>query len=213
MVATLPQACLAWLPLLLAGLAGCGHPEPGPAGRREAEVVRPVGRAQAMALQLGLRSELMQALEAGGPSAAVRVCRDRAEALARELGAASLPPVELKRVTRKPRVPANAPDPWEARALDWFEGELAQGGPLPEDWVQRISGPAGLRYRYYQPIVAGPPCLTCHGSREDIPDTVRGVLATLYPDDLATGYREGELRGLVRVEIRAEDLPQLKETP
>jgi hypothetical protein len=213
MAATLPPICLATLLALLSGLSGCGHPEPGPAGTREARLVRPLGRARAMALQQRLRAELMEALEAGGPAGAVRVCRDRAETLTRVLGESARPPAKLKRVTRKPRVPAHAPDEWEAQALDWFEGELADGGQLPEDWVQRLSGPGGLRYRYYQPIIVGPPCLTCHGPAKELPDTVRAVLATLYPDDQATGYRAGDLRGLVRVEIRAEDLPHLKETP
>lgn len=174
--------------------------------------MKPLGRERAHQLQHRLRGELLAALEAGGPAGAVRVCRERAERLARDVGEGGQPTVELKRVTRKPRVPAHAPDKWESQALEWFETRLAQDGRLPEDWVQRLSE-GGLRYRYYQPIVMGPPCLTCHGTPEQLPDTVKGTLAALYPEDRATGYREGELRGLLRVEIRAEDLPNIKETP
>jgi len=164
-------------------------------------LVRPVGHALAQALQHGLRAELLGALEAGGPAGAVRVCSVRAQQLAQELGAAASPPAELRRVSRRARNPLDAPDEWDLQALELFEGAERDSGHLPEDWVLRLERAGELRYRYYTPIVTGAPCLACHG--ETLSDTVRAVLATLYPQDPATGYREGELRGLVRVELDA----------
>ena len=40
-------------------------------------------------------------------------------------------------------------------------------------------------------------CLTCHGSNIVAP--IQEKLTELYPDDKATGYKEGEVRGAVVV--------------
>jgi hypothetical protein len=48
-------------------------------------------------------------------------------------------------------------------------------------------------------IGVAPQCLVCHGSAEQIPETVRAELQTLYPHDRATGYKPGDLRGAVSI--------------
>ena len=47
-----------------------------------------------------------------------------------------------------------------------------------------------------------PLCLKCHGQpeREIAPSTME-VLRRLYPEDRATGFRLGELRGMWRVDL------------
>ncbi|MDO4228914.1 MAG: DUF3365 domain-containing protein [Capnocytophaga sp.] len=51
---------------------------------------------------------------------------------------------------------------------------------------------------YYKAIPLGmPTCLVCHGSKQDeIPAEVQQIIATKYPDDKATDYKMGELRGI-----------------
>jgi hypothetical protein len=44
-------------------------------------------------------------------------------------------------------------------------------------------------------------CLTCHGEKAKIPPAVRAVLAREYPDDHATGFSVGDVRGAVSVRI------------
>jgi hypothetical protein len=46
-------------------------------------------------------------------------------------------------------------------------------------------------------------CTTCHGPRESLSVGTRAVLEARYPDDEATGYAEGALRGLIRVTFPA----------
>ena len=53
---------------------------------------------------------------------------------------------------------------------------------------------------YVEPIVAQPLCLTCHGKA--ISEATRAALAERYPDDKATGFEKGDLRGLFWVEFR-----------
>jgi hypothetical protein len=42
-------------------------------------------------------------------------------------------------------------------------------------------------------IPTGEVCLKCHGTQ--IAPEVSQVLASLYPEDRATGYKEGDIRG------------------
>jgi hypothetical protein len=55
--------------------------------------------------------------------------------------------------------------------------------------------------RYLKPLVAGTMCLTCHGQKAAIPPGVQAVLAREYPDDRATGYSAGDVRGAVSVRV------------
>jgi hypothetical protein len=54
---------------------------------------------------------------------------------------------------------------------------------------------------YYKPIrIAMPACLKCHGSAEkDIDPKTLAIIRQKYPDDLATNYKEGDLRGLWKI--------------
>ena len=51
--------------------------------------------------------------------------------------------------------------------------------------------------------VAGMPaygtCLACHGTADNIPEAVKRKLAADYPNDRATGYAPGQIRGAVTV--------------
>jgi hypothetical protein len=44
-------------------------------------------------------------------------------------------------------------------------------------------------------------CVICHGPKEQIADDVKQQLAQQYPDDQATGFNDGDLRGWFWVEV------------
>jgi len=49
---------------------------------------------------------------------------------------------------------------------------------------------------YMRAIFINPPiCFGCHGKPEELKPEVTAALARLYPNDQATGYQKGELRG------------------
>ena len=52
--------------------------------------------------------------------------------------------------------------------------------------------------QYLKPIVTGKVCLACHGS--DVSGELKAKIKKLYPNDLATGFEEGSLRGAFLVE-------------
>ena len=141
--------------------------------------------AATKALKMGLKTRLLAAMQEGGP-AAVRVCAEEAEAIrrrvARETG------VRVGRASTKLRNPANAEAP------DWVKAYLdapTRDGDGFAPWTERTADEA----RVVSPLTAEGPCLTCHG--EAIPPAIASVIDEHYPRDMARGFSEGELRGVV----------------
>ncbi|MBK7951493.1 MAG: efflux RND transporter periplasmic adaptor subunit [Deltaproteobacteria bacterium] len=146
-----------------------------------------------------LKTTLMQALSTalaeGPPEAEIEVCRTRAPELARQAGA---PGIRVGRTSHKLRNPANAPP-------DWVEPWLARyvaGEKAGEATVVPLGGGRG---GYLEPIATAPLCLTCHG--EAIAPAVAEKLRALYPEDQAIGFRAGDFRGLVWVELETPTTP------
>ncbi|MCS6786392.1 MAG: DUF3365 domain-containing protein [Thiobacillaceae bacterium] len=157
--------------------------------------------ARAMAGQMirQLGGELQKQLAAGGPEAAISVCKDKAPAIAGELSRTS--GWRVTRVSLKVRNPLlGSPDEWEQGALKILERRLAAGEkPETLEFAQIVDEPNGKVFRYMRGLVTAPLCLSCHGAPESIPDAVKARLTTEYPHDKATGYGAGMLRGGVSI--------------
>lgn len=148
----------------------------------------------AMTMQAQLKAELMAAMAAVGPAAAIGVCRTRAPAIAAQAG--NTAGVRVSRTALRLRNPANAPDAASRAVLVQFAQRL-RAGAAPESLEHFAPAPGGSA-RFMKAIVIQPPCLACHG--DDIAGPVRQALRELYPADAATGFAVGELRGAVVVE-------------
>jgi hypothetical protein len=161
------------------------------------EDVARIGEAAATSLRDGLGFRLTAAMAAGGPVSAIDVCAVAALPLTDSIAAASAA-TSMKRTSLRTRNPHNAPDAAERAALAWFE-EREAAGERPASLVARD----GSDYRYYSPLRVAAPCVNCHGARESLTAGTRAALDARYPDDEATGYSEGDLRGLIRVTVPA----------
>lgn len=141
------------------------------------------------------KQALQGALKGGlekGPEAAIEVCGARAPELARE---ASKDGVRVGRTSEKLRSPANASPAWVTPLLAELAARGAKGGEGKAVALE------GGRRGYVEAIAVQPLCLTCHG--ETIAPAVAERLRARYPEDRATGYREGDLRGVLWVELPA----------
>jgi hypothetical protein len=50
---------------------------------------------------------------------------------------------------------------------------------------------------FYAPIIVQKKCLTCHGEvGVDVTKKSDSIIESYYPKDLATGFKEGDLRGI-----------------
>jgi hypothetical protein len=150
-----------------------------------------------------LKSALQEAMEQGGPLAAVNVCHEEAAVIAQRI--CDEEGLIVGRTSGKFRSPANAPDEWEKAGLAAFTLRIA-AGEKPKDlemWATVTEADGNRSFRYLKAIPTAPLCLKCHGS-ELAPDLVQ-KLAELYPGDKATGFGVGDMRGAFTVKI---DLPR-----
>lgn len=131
---------------------------------------------------------LQNAIAEGGPENAIEVCSVRAPEIADELAAATN--WSVRRVSLKARNSELAiPDSWEREVLERFENRELASTPMTQSAV--VDG----EYRYMQAQLAMPLCLSCHG--QNLSPEVSDALRQHYPNDLATGYREGDVRGAI----------------
>lgn len=139
-----------------------------------------------------LQEELKSAMQAGGPVAAIGVCNTQAIPITQKVAAEN--GLHLGRVSLNNRNPANLPNEWQAAVLKDFEQQKAAGkDPASLAWSDTVMVDGGKEFRFMKAIPTAAVCLNCHGT--DISPDVSQVLAGLYPDDLATGYSEGDIRG------------------
>lgn len=180
------------LPLvLMPGLASAQMP--GDAVPEEAAL-----RAEAAMTEFAqtLRTTLTDTIARDGVVAAISVCAKEAPAIAAKVGQAH--GVRIGRTSHRARNPANVPDHWQRGALERFSLAVAQGR-RPETLSHRAVELG--RAQFARGIAVEAPCLACHGDRESLAEGVADALAKQYPLDQATGFRAGDLRGLLWVEI------------
>lgn len=138
-----------------------------------------------------LKPRLKQALAEGGPANAIGVCADIAPGIADSLSDQS--GWTVKRVSLKSRNASRAvPDSWEKTVLLEFDRRQA-AGENPADI--RLGEVVDGRYRYMQAQLVESVCLICHG--QGLAQEVTKTLQEYYPDDWATGYSLGDVRGAI----------------
>jgi len=159
-----------------------------------------VGQARAAAGELTatLKKLLQSELAAGGFDGAVQACAEQAQGTSRALSERLA--VDMRRVSLKNRNAANVPDAFERRVLESFE-RLPAGARAQAEHVEVVRTGEREELRYMRPLLTGPMCLSCHGRTERLSAGVRAVLAERYPNDRATGFRVGDVRGAVSVRV------------
>lgn len=155
-------------------------------------------RAIAGELVNQLGQKLKTALSTDGPMAAVSVCKEAAPAIANNLSARHA--AQVTRVGTRARNPnRGVPNDWQKSALAEFEARLEKGeNPAALEYWRVVERSGGQRELHYaKAIVTQQMCVTCHGKPEDIPAPLLEKIRAEYPDDQATGYSVGKLRGAV----------------
>lgn len=137
-------------------------------------------------------------LESVGAENAIPVCKVIAPAMAAEY---SQNGQMLKRVSLKSRNKAlGTPDTWEKEVLEGFDKAQLAGKPVDVMEASTVSKEAdGRWFRYVKAIPTQPQCLQCHGKPNEISAGMKALLAREYPEDMATGYSVGEIRGAISI--------------
>ncbi|MBS0000177.1 MAG: DUF3365 domain-containing protein [Cyclobacteriaceae bacterium] len=111
--------------------------------------------------------------------------------------------VIIKRASTRFRNPQDAPDEEELKFIEAYQDSLT-AGKTPGVFVEINE----KEIHFARPILLNDAvCLNCHGQAgSDIAPENYQVIKALYPDDKATGYKMGDLRGIWSVRFSKDDL-------
>lgn len=144
-----------------------------------------------------LSSAVKAALERGGVQEAVSYCNIEANPLVDSLSMAY--DVQVRRTSFHFRNPENKPAEREEPLLVAYKQEVMNGRTPADTVIYYDDGEAA----YYSPIIIEKPlCLTCHGNPgTTMSEENAAHIRTLYPDDRATGFEMGDLRGMWTIKL------------
>jgi len=148
------------------------------------------------ALSASLQKEMKLAMMAGGPLEAIGTCNLKALPLTEQISQQQ--GLAVSRTSLKYRNEQNMPDGWELKVLLGFEEKLSQGQEIKNMSYAEIVEEQGQKFfRMMKAIPVKQQCLACHGA-EIVPE-LNSKIEKLYPQDLARGFKVGEIRGAFSV--------------
>jgi len=164
-------------------------------GPDEEAIAAATARAEAAAqsLTVALMGELTKALQEGAAADAVHVCGEVAQSITMRNGGED--GFRVSRTALRVRNPVNAPVEFELAVLERWASESD-----PKDWSEVVATETGHELRWMRPIRLMPMCAQCHGvpGEQILPATLEAIRER-YPDDQATGFAPGDLRGALTV--------------
>lgn len=146
-----------------------------------------------------LSGEVMQAMSEGGVQHAVGYCNVHASPLIDSLSVKHQ--AKISRVSERYRNPENKPDERDLAVINAYREQLAAGHEL-QSHLEVTSD----EIIFYSPIlILNPVCLNCHGEAGStaLQENMDFIKAK-YPEDLATGYKLGDLRGVWRIVLSSQ---------
>ena len=143
-------------------------------------------------LAQNLKKTLVSAIKDKGLVGAVEQCNIEAPIISQNISTKNL---KVSRIASKNRNPKNKATLEQVEVLNFFEQELSLG-KSPKNLYKVLETQDSIQY--LKPIVTGKVCLACHGS--NVSGELKAKINNLYPNDLATGFEEGSLRGAFLVE-------------
>jgi len=138
-----------------------------------------------------LQKTLKNAIKEDGLEYAIEICNIDALNLTDSISKSES--VQIKRLAKKYRNPVNETDSAESELfksyiLEWLGGRQLNPKIIPDDNGHPV---------YYNPIYVDKLCLNCHGEiGTNIESKLAKLINELYPDDKATNFKQGQLRGM-----------------
>ncbi len=148
-----------------------------------------------------LSGNLQKAMQEGGVEHAIKFCNINASDLVQSLNKKHN--VEIRRTSLKVRNQNNTPTKKELDQLILYQKQKNEGKEL-KPTAKKIKNNQVV---FYSPIYIKPLCLSCHGKVGDtLLSTNHNLLKSLYPNDKATDYSNGDLRGMWSISFNKNEL-------
>jgi hypothetical protein len=149
------------------------------------------GKEIAQATFKKLSGELMAQMKAGGPVKAIPFCNLEAVPLVDELSKEYN--AIIKRTSDQLRSCDNEPTERELVIINEYQELLQAKQPI----VPIVELDEEGKKHFYAPIKISAKCLVCHGEKGNtLANKTDSIVKSLYPNDLAIGYKDGDLRGI-----------------
>jgi hypothetical protein len=145
-----------------------------------------------VSMQDSLLWQLHNKLAQGGPALAFGSCHVDTTYLAYRIARAE--GIAAGMTSGRLRDPTNKPKGWAADIVAAHTGRKAHD-------VKGFAVDLGDRIGVLRPMVQTKTCASCHGTLDELSPSVRRLIAERYPNDRATGFVEGEIRGWFWVEM------------
>ncbi len=166
--------------------------------QEEYDSIVKTGNEVATSLIQTLGKNLKQHLQSEGPLGAAKFCSAKAFPLTDNVSTKYGKDISVKRISLNERNPANAAQGSEKAILEALQQLQNNHVILPQYVVERVDSATA---KYYKPLsINKGVCLKCHG---DIANNTKlaNFIKSSYPNDKATGYKMGDLRGAIVVTI------------
>lgn len=138
-----------------------------------------------------LLGELTKSMGENGPAKSISVCKTRAPEIATTVGEEM--GVRIGRTSFKLRNKNNDAPQWAANFVEQKIEKTIEVS-LPDDELGVLL-----------PIRLKATCTLCHGDDQQVMPDVKAAIVSNYPNDSATGFAEGDIRGYFWMEVPAEN--------
>ena len=156
------------------------------------------GHKVSMDLLKTLGKNMKAHMKKEGPIGAAQFCNVQAYPLTDTVSNKYGKDISVKRISLKYRNPANKPEGSEMNIMIALQTLKENGAKLPPYILQDADADT---VKYYKPLVITKGvCLKCHGNIEG--SKIGNFMKKNYPEDKATHYKMGDLRGAVVVTIK-----------
>ena len=145
-----------------------------------------------------LKKQMKKAMKKGGPANAVEFCSSKASEIVTNFNNSLKNGVSIKRVTTNPRNEKHKANENETKILNTLQTLKDNKIVLPKMLIQNIDI---THTRVIKPIMIKPVCLVCHGTSDTLDQNASKVIQEKYPNDKATDYKVGDLRGAFIIDI------------
>jgi hypothetical protein len=136
-----------------------------------------------------LKPALKKAIKTKGLEHAVEFCAVKAPEITKNINQQNKE-WTIKRVSLKNRNPSAKPDNWERKVLKMFDKRQSNGESAKKmAYSEMVNG----EFRFMKAQGVQGVCLSCHS--KNIAKNIKSAIDKHYPNDKATGYSLGQIRG------------------
>lgn len=132
--------------------------------------------------------------------AAIKYCSDEAQKMTAEVNEKLEDGVSVRRTALKYRNDANKPSAQDIEVMKQFKKDIEVEKKSAKTMMKIVE--TDDKTYVYKAIAVAPPCLKCHAEASKIDKNVLNEINKKFPHDKAKGFKLGDFRGAMVVEIK-----------